>query len=131
MRSLILFVTVLVASITAGCRASIPRWDGKLYAGDSANSGISRKQSGEIIRCDAPEVDTFICMSGDDFKSFYETYILGCRQWSRGMPRMSVSQAWAILDAAYQNQDLSLTHKNNNFGAEVSPGLTDDSQGFE
>lgn len=129
MSRLILAVMLLVGATSSSCRTSIPRWDGKLYAGDSANSGISRKQSNEVIRCDAPEIDAYICMSGDDFKSFYDTYILGCKQWVRGMPRMSVSQAWAILDAAYKNQESELVTPL--LQENVSPGLSDESQGFE
>lgn len=123
MRPVTLAVMLLAASVTASCRTVIPRWDGKIFAGDSANSGISRKQSNEVIRCDAPEIDTYICMSGDDFKSFYETYILGCKSWVRG-PRMSVAQAWAILDAAYKYESMPLTQ-------ETHLELTDPSQGFE
>lgn len=95
-----------LASLITACRTSIPRWDGKIYAGDSANAGISRKQSNEVIRCDSPAIDEMLCMSGADFKSFYETYVLGCKTWHRGMARMSVQEAWAILQAAYEREAL-------------------------
>jgi len=107
---LILPIIALVASVSA-CRTTIPRWDGKIYAGDSANAGVSRKQSEEIIRCDSPAIDEMLCMSGVDFKSFYETYVLGCKTWHRGMARMSVHEAWAILQAAYEREALqSVVH---------------------
>lgn len=98
-----------LASLVTSCRTSIPKWDGKIYAGDSANAGVSRKQSNEVIRCDSPAIDEMLCMTGADFKSFYETYVLGCQKWARGMPRMSIQQAWAILDAAYSRENLANT----------------------
>lgn len=97
----------LGAVLSQGCRTSIPRWEGKIYAGDSGNAAISRAQSNEVISCASPEVDKFICMTGDDFKSFYDTYILGCRQWGRGTPMMSVTRARAILAAAHQNNSVT------------------------
>lgn len=105
-------VTALICLITVSCRGTIPRWEGKIYAGDSATASIQRAQAGEVIKCSAPEFDQMLCMTGSDFKSFYETYVLGCQKWARGMPRMSVREAWAILADAYRHEALYLPTTN-------------------
>lgn len=79
-----------------------PQWNGKLWAGDSANVGISRSQSDEFIEASDPLFDEYLAMSYEDFRSFYTTYVLGCKQWKTGVKMMSPKEV-------YQRFNLALT----------------------
>lgn len=68
------------------CTTTAPKWDGKIYAGDSKKVGLSRDNPGqppEFIPANSPAFDGYMAMSYADFKSFYETYVLGCNDWSQ------------------------------------------------
>src|SRR3954467_13606409 len=68
-----------------GCRsAPIPKIDVQTWAGDSANSGISRSQDNKTIRCDEPAMDNYVCMSYEDLKEIVKT-MLQCKQWSTAL----------------------------------------------
>jgi len=64
-----------------GCGGRIPSWDGKIFAGDSEREALVRAQSNEVIECKDNRFDDYMCMSYDDLKKFYETYVLGCKEW--------------------------------------------------
>ena len=79
------FFAIISALVFLDCTAA-PKWYGKLYAGDSKNTQIIYKdKSGKeiIIKCDDIKFDDYLCMSYLDFKLFYETYILGCKEWKK------------------------------------------------
>ncbi len=86
----------LILSLS-GCVSQPPKWDGKIYAGDSATKSIQRAQAGEAIACDDPAFDDYLCISGADFQKFYETYVLGCAKWRKDLERMSAQEAFEKL----------------------------------
>lgn len=45
-----------------------PKWEGKVYAGDSKLIAITRAQSSESIACSDPKFDRFLCLSEADAK---------------------------------------------------------------
>lgn len=72
----------LLCLIAAGCaRPLIPAWRGKIYAGDPEARAVVRRQAGEAIPADDPRFATLRCMTSDDLRRFWETYVLGCREW--------------------------------------------------
>ena len=75
-----LFIALLTLSSCSTLR-EIPTWDGKLYSGDSKREGISRKQSSDFIPAKSGNFDSYICLSNEDFRSFYRTYVLRCKGW--------------------------------------------------
>lgn len=85
------------------CSQPIPKWEGKIWAGDSATSSIQRKQDNEAIACANGAFDDYMCMSYADFQSFYETYILGCKEWNTSLPLMSSKEAYALLKSIKHN----------------------------
>ena len=56
-----------------------------------------RKQENEVIRCDQPEFNGYLCMSSADFESFYKTFVLGCQVWKKDQPKMSPQEAFDKL----------------------------------
>jgi hypothetical protein len=77
----ICFVTTISIFLVACPNVEIPEWHGKLYAGDSKRAAVVRGQADEVISCRARVFDEFICMTGSDFQSFYDTYVLSCKDW--------------------------------------------------
>lgn len=75
----------------------IPYWGGKLFVGDSQRVGISRAQSNEFVAADHKDFDSYISMHKDDFRSFYQTYVLGCESW--GEAKLSLRPYRKNLDA--------------------------------
>lgn len=97
----IFLIPVLSLSLLgATCHQQIPRWDGKIWAGDSASSSIQRKQAGEAIACSDGAFDGYLCISGPDFQKFYETYVLGCAKWRDGLPMMTAQEAFEVLKSS-------------------------------
>lgn len=86
-----------------GCTTTVPKWDGKIWAGDSANAGITRAQETDpakrTIKASDPAFDDYMAMSYADFKSFYQTYVLGCNDWQEKTNVMSLSQALEAVHA--------------------------------
>lgn len=64
-----------------GCLGNAPQLKPTLYAGDSANQGISRKQANETIKCTDPKMDDMVCMSYKDLECNFQVYVLGCAKW--------------------------------------------------
>lgn len=78
-------LSVLCALLLSGCPSTpIPKWMGKIYAGNSKEAEITRKQGDEHIKASDPKFDKFACMTYVDLESFYQTYILGCKVWKGG-----------------------------------------------
>jgi hypothetical protein len=84
---------VLSLLLLGSCKSLPPVWNGKLWAGSSASIAIERAQDNEAISCAAPEFDNYVCMSYEDFKAFYETYVLGCKKWRKDVQRMTPQEA--------------------------------------
>jgi hypothetical protein len=83
----------------SSCTQPIPRWSGKIWAGDSATSSIQRAQDVQAIGCNEAVFDNYLCMSYADFQTFYETYVLGCKKWDKDLERMSPQEAFEIIKA--------------------------------
>lgn len=96
----------LIPLLLTSCQGTIPVWKGKIYAGDPRLGAIVRMQENEIISCQDVRFSGFTCMSYLDFKSFYETYVLGCKKWKSGMKMMTVVEAWAMLKIMEMEDDL-------------------------
>ena len=88
---------ICVALLASSCKSGpIPRWDGKLYAGDSAREGVTRAQDPDpvtnFVSAKDPKFDTGLWMTYADFRSFYATYILGCKKWEPGVKMMTTEE---------------------------------------
>lgn len=92
-KSLFVSVGILTLLVVPACKGKIPKWDGHLWAGDSANGAIARAQEGVIIPCRDPAFDQFVCMTYADFESFVNTYIKGCKRW-HSSEMMDAYDAW-------------------------------------
>jgi hypothetical protein len=77
------FVFTLFILVSCTNPKPIPIWNGKLFVGDSTKMGLSRAQSGEFVPADSEEFNKYIAMSDEDFRSFYTTYVLGCKSWGK------------------------------------------------
>lgn len=88
---------LLLLGITSCTTGPIPRWDGKLWAGDSARGGITRAQETDPARrtipANDPRFDDYVALSYEDFRSFVATYVYGCKQWKEGVSMMTPQQA--------------------------------------
>lgn len=85
------------------CSSPIPRWDGEIFAGSHKDGGIVRRQAGQVIKGDDPQIDEFMAMrwkGPNGFEGFYETYVLGCKEWKKGVPVMSLQEAAVQLEEA-------------------------------
>lgn len=96
---------VTTSFLLAGCpfftsTKPIPKWYGKIYAGDSKQQALVRKQENEVIKTDDPRFDSFVGMSYSDLESFYATYVLGCKVWKqqgemiRPQDQINLSSPW-------------------------------------
>lgn len=82
--------------IMGSCTHNVPVWDGKIYAGDSKKEGLSRNnpnQPPEFISAIDPHFDDFMAMTYADFKSFYATYVLGCKDWGTSQVLAPIQQS--------------------------------------
>lgn len=70
-----LFISFLVANLSGCAPKSIPTWPGKIYAGDSQLQSVDRKQDGEIIPTNSKKFDDMLCMTYEDFNSFFKIYV--------------------------------------------------------
>lgn len=86
---------ILLLSISSCAGGPIPKWDGKLWAGDSSRAGLARAQDAEggFIAAADPRFDDYIAMSYEDFRSFMSTYVEGCAKWKQGVEMMDPAQA--------------------------------------
>lgn len=71
----------------------MPRWDGKIWSGDSQRQSIRRSQENEEIKASDPKFDQYVAISYADFRSFYDTYVLGCKQWRSEIQMMGADEA--------------------------------------
>ena len=81
----------------AGCRSAPPKVDLKIYAGDSARAGVTRKQSDETISCADPKIDELGCMPYEDIKKLFDL-LWACKQWGPEIARMNRREAKEALD---------------------------------
>jgi hypothetical protein len=84
---------LLTLALLSACapERTIPKWDGKIWVGDSAARALVFTPSDEKgnrlpnikIPSDSPEFDQYLAMSAKDFKRFYATYVLECKEWRK------------------------------------------------
>lgn len=86
--SLFLLLFVL-SSCKSPPKPNQPDYKPKLYAGDSANISVTRKQSGEVIQCSDPRFDKFVAMRYEELSCIYETYIQNCERFKTPYVRCS------------------------------------------
>lgn len=96
-------VTLLILSINGCSSGPIPRWDGKIWAGDSQRQSIRRSQANEEIKASDPEFDKYLAISYSDFRSFYDTYVLGCKEWRPELNLMSADEALSRFQIAMKD----------------------------
>lgn len=86
---------VLLLGSVMGCShgGPVPKWDGKIWDANHEVAGIRRTQDNEVILATDPAFDAYIAMSAADFRSFYTTYVLGCKEWKKGTTFMSAGEA--------------------------------------
>lgn len=84
---------LLLLSIASCSSGPIPKWNGEIYAGDSAHDGVTREQEHEFISARDPKFDQGVWISYANFRTFYSTYVLGCKQWRSGISMMSANEA--------------------------------------
>ena len=83
MRVVVILAVIPLLLGLSKCSKPIPSWDGKLWIGVSDHAAVERAQDPQDpqIRCEDPRFAGYICMSPQDFESFYKTYILSCKEW--------------------------------------------------
>jgi hypothetical protein len=93
--SILSLLSLSLSLTSTGCISTkpVPKWEGKLWAGDSERAAIRRSQSNEEILASDPRFDGFLAMTYADFRSFYATYVLGCKQWRQGIKMMGPREA--------------------------------------
>jgi hypothetical protein len=88
----VLSAAFLAAMFSSCGGAPIPKWDGKIYAGSSAQQAMVRKQENEVVLASDPKFDDMLGMTYADFLSFTDTYIGGCKEWKPGVAVMSQAE---------------------------------------
>lgn len=78
---------VILASLSvlwvSGCKPEgMPEWNGKIWQGWPNYGAIVRKQEGEIIYCDEPRFEDYICVSVDDLAELQKN-MLKCEKWKK------------------------------------------------
>ena len=82
------FVFFAILTIIGGCKTGAknePNYKPKLYAGDSQQGGMYRKQSNELIRSNDPKFDQMVGMSYATFACIHKTYIQNCREYKEAV----------------------------------------------
>jgi hypothetical protein len=84
--SSILVLGLSLALLSCRGTQQIPRWEGKIYAGDPDERAMVRRQAGEVIPADSEAFRGLMGMKWqgpDGFEGFYRTYVLGCKEWKQ------------------------------------------------
>lgn len=87
-------LSLLLLLINSCSSGQLPKWSGEIWAGDSKNAGITRAQANQTIKATDPAFDKYLAISYDDFRSFYATYVLGCKEWKPGLNMMTNAEAY-------------------------------------
>lgn len=74
-------ILLLLAASSCAGRPVMPAWDGKVYEAEPSQQAIVRKQSAEVIMCNSPEFDDFMCMTRADWKKLLRKYDRSCEKW--------------------------------------------------
>lgn len=82
------FVLALLLPFFTGCKTGAvnePNYKPKLYAGDSNQGGLYRKQSNDLIKANDPRMDNMVGMSYATFACIHKTYIQNCREYKEAV----------------------------------------------
>lgn len=95
---LILSLSLPVLTGIASCAHNrpIPKWEGEIYTGKPSLGAVVRMQSNEVILATDPQFKDFMAMrwkGPHGFEGFYETYVLGCKEWKAGTPTITLYEA--------------------------------------
>jgi hypothetical protein len=74
------FVLILALS-NCSHNPTIPVWNGKIYTGDPEQQALVRSQEHEVIPASSEKFRHMKAMTDEDLRSFYQTYVLGCKEW--------------------------------------------------
>lgn len=80
------FFLLLISFHLLGCKTQVvnqPTWKPKVYAGDSLQGGITRKQSGEFIRATDKKFDEYMAVSYSDYSCLVQTYVYNCKEYKK------------------------------------------------
>jgi len=99
-----IFVTVwlsivLFCVLVSGCsKPNIPQElkDVKIWAGDSANDGITRKQDNITIKATDPVFDDYAALSYTDLNKIIY-YLSMCESYPKDIPMLSTSQLKSLM----------------------------------
>jgi hypothetical protein len=107
------FILSLLGLNQAACISTkpIPRWEGKIWAGDSERASIRRAQENEEILASDPRFNEYLALTYKDFRSFYATYVLGCKQWRAGIKMMSPLEALSRYRIGLQDLEDEARHQ--------------------
>lgn len=82
------FFLLLISFHLLGCKTQVvnqPSWKPKVYAGDSSQGGITRKQSGEFIRATDKKFDEYMSVSYSDYSCLVQTYVYNCERYKKSV----------------------------------------------
>lgn len=102
LKSKIFFVGVILSFSACHTSGPVPRVDIKLYAGDSKEAGVSRRNPGspfETIKCTDSRIDEGYWLSRADFNRLVATYIGACKEWKEGTVLIESSLLWQEIKA--------------------------------
>lgn len=95
---------LLLLSLLSCNHNKIPSWDadlhGGIWVGSSKDGGLVRKQFGQVCKGDQECMDNMVAFTQEGLESFTSTYVLGCKEWKKGVPTTTVSEAVKKLQAA-------------------------------
>ncbi len=99
-----IYSAVVLLALSFACKtAPIPKWDGEIYTGDPVKEAMVREQAGEVIKANSPEFKQLMGMKWKGprgFEGFYQTYILGCKEWKSGVQMIPFEDAVKMLSEA-------------------------------
>lgn len=79
----VIFGLLVISAAEKGCEKEIPIWRGKIYVGNSVESGVVRRQDNEVIRVRDKKFNELICMTQKDFDCFFDSFIINCARWKK------------------------------------------------
>lgn len=91
-------------SITSCGHGPVPKWDGKIWAGDSKRAGIVREQDAEFISASDSLFDDYAAVTYADLRKLYVIF-QSCKQWKHGTQMMSAGEALQRFDLLIKDLD--------------------------
>ena len=79
---------VFLGLVSCGSAPQMPKWDGKIWAGDHKNQRVVRTQENppaEILTSD-PQFSDGVWMSYPDLSCLYQQLVFNCKEWKQAEP---------------------------------------------